>query len=165
MAALGTSSPTSPRTAPCAVPTWSCCARWRPGPTSRWWPAVASPAWPIWKRCAAWCRSGSRARSSERRSTRVLSPCRRPWMQPAADSAGVPWAGRTLTGQPFTGDDGQAEPGLLGALTGWRDAADRAALTGVVRAWAPTRVLVPIVAVLGDGEDVRSAAELVQGDK
>jgi hypothetical protein len=86
-------------------------------------------------------------------------------MQPAADSAGVPWAGRTLTGQPFTGDDGQAEPGLLAALTGWRDAADRAALTGVVRAWAPTRVLVPIVAVLGDGEDVRSAAELGQGDK
>ena len=83
----------------------------------------------------------------------------------AADSAGVPWAGRTLSGQPFAGDDGTAAAGLVAALAGWRETGDVAALTAVVRAWAPTRVLVPIVAVLGEGEDVRAAADLGQGDK
>ena len=82
-----------------------------------------------------------------------------------ADSAGVPWAGRTLTGQPFAGDDGSTDPGLQAALTGWRDRRDALALVEVVRAWAPTRVLVPIVAVLGEGDDVRAAAEHGQGDK
>jgi hypothetical protein len=81
------------------------------------------------------------------------------------DSAGVPWAGRTLTAQPFAGDDGTTDPGLLAALTGWRDRGDAASLTDVVRAWAPTRVLVPIVAVLGEGEDLKAAAEHGQGDK
>lgn len=88
----------------------------------------------------------------------------------SADSAGVPWAGRTLTGQPFAGDDGSTDPELLAALASWRDRGDsnqtdQAALVDVVRAWAPTRVLVPIVAVLGEGEDLRSAAEHGQGDK
>jgi hypothetical protein len=83
----------------------------------------------------------------------------------AADSAGVPWAGRTLIGQPFAGDDGTTDSGLLAALAGWQERTDRAALIDVVRAWAPTRVLVPIVAVLGEGADVRSAAEQGQGDK
>ncbi len=35
-----------------------------------------------------------------------------------ADSAGVPWAGRTLTAQPFPGDDGSADETLLTALAG-----------------------------------------------
>jgi SseB protein N-terminal domain len=83
----------------------------------------------------------------------------------AGDSAGAPWAGRTLTGQPFAGDDGSTDPGLLAALAEWSAARDAAPLAEVVRAWAPTRVLVPIVAVLGEGEDVRSAAEHGQGDK
>jgi type III secretion system (T3SS) SseB-like protein len=83
----------------------------------------------------------------------------------AGDSAGVPWAGRTLTGQPFAGDDGTTDAGLLTALAGWRDRADRAALTDVVRAWAPTRVLVPIVAVLGEDDDLSAAADHGQGDK
>ncbi|GAB3262645.1 SseB family protein [Kineosporia babensis] len=76
---------------------------------------------------------------------------------PEGDSAGVPWAGRTLTAQPFPGDDGSADPALLEALAG----GDLAAIT---RAWAPTRAMVPIVAVLGEGDD---DAELVaaQGDK
>lgn len=86
----------------------------------------------------------------------------------AGDSAGVPWAGRTLTGQPFAGDDGTTDPGLLAALTGWQ-AADQvgepAALIEVVRAWAPTRVLVPIVAVLGEDDDLSAAADHGQGDK
>ncbi|MCE0538394.1 SseB family protein [Kineosporia rhizophila] len=72
-----------------------------------------------------------------------------------ADSAGVPWSGRTLTAQPFPGDDGSADPALLAALEGGD-------LVAITRAWALTRAMVPIVAVLGEDE-----AELVaaQGDK
>jgi hypothetical protein len=73
------------------------------------------------------------------------------------DSAGVPWAGRTLTAQPFPGDDGTADAGLTAALA----EGDLAAIT---RAWAPTRVLVPIVAVLGE-EDEDSGLVAAQGDK
>ncbi|MFI7589386.1 SseB family protein [Spongisporangium articulatum] len=71
-----------------------------------------------------------------------------------ADSAGVPWSGRTLTAQPFPGDDGSCDPGLGAALAG-------GSLEEVVRAWAPTRALVPIVAVLGEGEEATAS----EGDK
>jgi hypothetical protein len=71
-----------------------------------------------------------------------------------ADSAGVPWTGRTLTGQPFAGDDGACDPALAAALAAGPIAA-------VVRAWAPSRALVPVVAVLGDGDDLVAAV----GDK
>ena len=81
---------------------------------------------------------------------------------PAADSAGVPWAGRTLAAQPFAGDDGTTDAALLAALTAWATDGDLAA---VVRAWAPTRVMVPIVAVLGEGDEVQAAAEQGHGDK
>jgi hypothetical protein len=84
---------------------------------------------------------------------------------PGADSAGVPWAGRTLAAQPFAGDDGSADADLAGALAAFSAGPDAEALAAVVRAWAPTRVMVPIVAVLGEGDDVRSAAEQGQGDK
>ena len=33
-----------------------------------------------------------------------------------ADSAGVPWGGRELHSNPFAGDTGEADPGLLEAL-------------------------------------------------
>lgn len=70
------------------------------------------------------------------------------------DSAGVPWAGRDLAAQPFAGDDGACDPALAAALAG-------GSLADVVRAWAPTRALVPVVAVLGEGDDLVPAA----GDK
>jgi hypothetical protein len=89
-----------------------------------------------------------------------MSPAER-----SVDSAGVPWAGRTLTEQPFAGDDGTTDAALLAALSAWSAAGGAAQFTGVVRAWATTRVLVPIVAVLGEGETLRSAAEHGQGDK
>ena len=82
-------------------------------------------------------------------------------MSPGAgdtDSAGVPWSGRTLAAQPFAGDDGAAEPALAAALAGDD-------LRDIVAAWAPARVLVPILAVLGEGPDVVSAAEAGHGDK
>jgi SseB protein N-terminal domain len=75
----------------------------------------------------------------------------------AKDSAGVPWSGRTLGAQPFPGDDGRADPALLAALEGGD-------LTAIVAAWAPSRVLVPIVAVLGEGDGVRAAAAEGHGD-
>ncbi len=63
---------------------------------------------------------------------------------PGADSAGVPWAGRTLTPQPFAGDDGGTDPALAAALA----AADP---EGAATALLAARVFVPVVAVLGDG--------------
>jgi hypothetical protein len=79
----------------------------------------------------------------------------------------VPWAGRTLTDQPFAGDDGSADPALTAALDACRAAAapaagDPAALVAaVVDAWMPSRVLVPVRAVLGEGEELVAVA----GDK
>jgi hypothetical protein len=58
------------------------------------------------------------------------------------DSAGVPWAGRTLAAQPFTGDDGRADPALAAALAGGGERALADALAGA-------RVLVPVVALPG----------------
>jgi hypothetical protein len=62
----------------------------------------------------------------------------------STDSAGVPWAGRTLTSQPFTADDGSAAPALAEALATGDVERVAAALTAA-------RVLVPVVAVLGEG--------------
>jgi hypothetical protein len=83
----------------------------------------------------------------------------------AGDSAGVPWAGRTLTAQPFAGDDGSADPAVEAALAAWAAQPGSGTLGDVVRSWAQSRVMVPIVAVLGEGDDVRAAAQLGQGDK
>ncbi len=72
------------------------------------------------------------------------------------DSAGVPWAGRTLTAQPFAGDTGQADARLARAMAAAAGGADPAfvpvdrlrAEAEVVAALAGTRLLVPVVAVL-----------------
>src|SRR4051794_13012008 len=64
-------------------------------------------------------------------------------MSGGTDSAGVPWAGRALTSQPFAGDDGRADPALAAAL----EAGDERALADAL---ATARVLVPVVAVLGE---------------
>jgi hypothetical protein len=60
-----------------------------------------------------------------------------------ADSAGVPWAGRTLTPALFAGDDGRADARLAAALADGDEEA-------LAEALAVARVLVPVVAVLGD---------------
>ncbi|GAA4885819.1 SseB family protein [Serinicoccus chungangensis] len=68
--------------------------------------------------------------------------------QDGADTGGVPWAGRTLTGTGFDGDTGEADAvlaGLLGAED--RDPAD------VVDAVARARLVVPIVAVAAEVDD------------
>src|SRR5206468_2357218 len=62
-----------------------------------------------------------------------------------ADSAGVPWGGRSLPGGDFADDDGTADAALRQALD--ECSAGRAGETAVVRALADARVLVPVVAV------------------
>jgi hypothetical protein len=76
----------------------------------------------------------------------------------ATDSAGQPWAGRSLAGEDakihnFEDDDGTADAGYLAAVAALRSAAgDEAA---VVASLAAARVFVPIVAQLAEeGEAV-----------
>lgn len=81
---------------------------------------------------------------------------------PASDSHGVPWRGRTLSAQPFAGDDGSADPALtaaIGAATGVAtgvaagaapDASAGGRLEPVIEALRRARVLVPIVATVGE---------------
>ncbi|MFF1385900.1 SseB family protein [Arthrobacter sp. NPDC058288] len=101
----------------------------------------------------------------------------------ATDSAGQPWAGRSLAGEDakihnFEDDDGTADAGYLAAVAALRSAAgDEAA---VVASLATARVFVPIVARLAeesvhetprssphgggaDGDDVHG--EQLHGDK
>jgi len=83
----------------------------------------------------------------------------------AADSAGQPWAGRSLSGDDakihnFEDDDGAADAGYLAAIAGLAGGtADEAA---VVAALATARVFVPIVAQLAEEGE---AAAGVHGDK
>jgi hypothetical protein len=73
-----------------------------------------------------------------------------------ADTAGAAWAGRELPPQPFAGDDGAADPALAAALADYRTGG--ASLAGVVRALAPARVLVPVVALPGDSDPLPALA-------
>ena len=74
----------------------------------------------------------------------------------AADSAGRPWAGRSLAGDDakihnFEDDDGAADAGYLAAVDRLRKGSgDEAA---VVRALATARVFIPIVAQLAEEAD------------
>jgi len=65
-----------------------------------------------------------------------------------ADSAGVPWAGRSFEPNTRAADDGSADPALLDALLRFR--AGTASQAEVVDAFRPARVLVPLVAEKGD---------------
>jgi hypothetical protein len=71
-----------------------------------------------------------------------------------AGSAGVGRHGRTLTPQPFSGDDGSAAATLALALEAHAAAPGPAALAAVVVALAQARVLVAVVAILGEGRPV-----------
>lgn len=65
-----------------------------------------------------------------------------------ADSAGVPWEGRTFRPNPAAGDDGSADPRLLDALVSFR--AGSGDQVAVVDALREARVLAPLVAEKGD---------------
>ena len=65
-----------------------------------------------------------------------------------ADSAGVPWEGRSFQANPHSGDDGSADPALWAALTEFRSGAgDQVA---VVDAYRSARLLIPLLAEAGD---------------
>lgn len=62
------------------------------------------------------------------------------------DSAGVPWEGREFSANPFSQDDGSAHPDLAAALSGEIN------LPSVIDALRGKRLLVPLLAQLGDSE-------------
>jgi hypothetical protein len=69
--------------------------------------------------------------------------------QGAADSAGRPWAGRAFESNPHAGDDGAIAPALDAALRRFRDGDGSQA--DVVAAIGGVRLLIPLLAELGDG--------------
>lgn len=71
-----------------------------------------------------------------------------PDTDPHADSAGVPWEGRSFHANPHSGDDGSADPALLAALTAFR--AGQAGQADVVDAYRSARLLIPLLAEKGD---------------
>lgn len=68
-----------------------------------------------------------------------------------ADSAGVPWEGRHFEANPHAGDDGSADPALISAITQFRDG--KATSEEVVAAFTAARLLVPLVANLGESAE------------
>lgn len=77
-----------------------------------------------------------------------MSPDTDPHSGHAADSAGVPWEGRSFQANPHSGDDGSADPALLAALTAFH--AGEGPATAVVDAYRAARLLIPLVAEKGD---------------
>lgn len=78
--------------------------------------------------------------------------------QPAesADSAGQPWAGRSLQHAEFADDDGRAPADLLDALR--RFHAREVGEEGVIDALRSARLLIPLVTALGGDADPASPA-------
>lgn len=69
-------------------------------------------------------------------------------MSHGADSAGVPWEGRTFEPNPHAGDDGSADPALRAALEAFHAGAGDA--VAVVDAYRGARLLIPLVAEAGE---------------
>ena len=70
-----------------------------------------------------------------------------PQAEHPADSAGVPWEGRSFEPNPHSGDDGSADPALLAALTAFH--AGQGDAVAVVEAYRTARLLIPLVAETG----------------
>jgi SseB protein N-terminal domain len=77
------------------------------------------------------------------------------------DSAGIPWAGRDLSGTGYDDDQGGADPELEEALADVHDRPSAEADARLARAAAAARWLVPVVAVRGDGNE---GADVETGD-
>jgi len=67
-----------------------------------------------------------------------------------SDSAGVPWEGRELEENRFAGDDGSAPEEFVTAISGFRSG--NLGQADVVNALRVSRLLVPLLAQLGDSE-------------
>ena len=65
-----------------------------------------------------------------------------------ADSAGQPWAGRRFEPNVNAGDDGSAPPALMAEIDRFR--AGDTDVASVVRVFAQSRLLIPLVTVLGE---------------
>jgi hypothetical protein len=68
-----------------------------------------------------------------------------------ADSAGVPWEGRSFQDNPHAGDTGETPVAVAERLTAWR--AGTGSFTDLVAALAASRFLIPLVAHAGDDFD------------
>jgi len=79
---------------------------------------------------------------------------------PGVDSAGQPWAGRSLDETAFADDDGLAPPALIDALR--RFHARETGEEGVIDAFRAARLLIPLVTVLG-AENPDAAADADAG--
>lgn len=81
-----------------------------------------------------------------------------------ADSAGVPWEGRAFEPNAFAGDDGSADAGLIEAIQNLH--AGKGSVIEVVDAFRKARVLIPLLANLGEagegahGQTVDKSADL-----
>lgn len=81
------------------------------------------------------------------------------------DTAGVPWAGRTLTGTGFDGDLGQADPRLVHALGEVRNDGDGDGdEVTLLAAVSGARLLVPVVAVPGETAEVGDRPNRLSGE-
>lgn len=65
-----------------------------------------------------------------------------------ADSAGQPWAGRRFEPNASADDDGSAPPGLMAEIDRFRRG--EADASGVVRVFRESRLLIPLIAELGE---------------
>ncbi|WP_173922157.1 SseB family protein [Agromyces sp. Marseille-P2726] len=80
------------------------------------------------------------------------APSRRgadPTSSAGSDSAGVPWAGRSFQANPHATDDGRAPEALSAALRRFRSG--DGGQGDVVAEFARSRLLIPLLAELGDG--------------
>ncbi|MCU1447602.1 SseB family protein [Cryobacterium sp.] len=75
---------------------------------------------------------------------------------PAADSAGQAWAGRSIEHTEFDDDDGLAPPALIEAVGRFR--ARELGEEGVIDAIRSARLLIPLVTALGDDDSPADAA-------
>jgi hypothetical protein len=67
------------------------------------------------------------------------------------DSAGVPWAGRSFDINPYSGDNGEADPNLIETLAKFRSG--KAGAEEVLTALGQARLLIPLIANLGASEE------------
>lgn len=75
------------------------------------------------------------------------------------DSAGTPWAGRTLTDSPFAGDDGALAPALAALLDAARASGEPVDVEALVAALPGARLFVPVTAVSA-GTDEATGGDL-----
>lgn len=81
-----------------------------------------------------------------------------------ADSAGVPWAGRSFDENPYSDDNGEADAKLVAAIEGLH--AGTGSAEQVVDAFRDARLLIPLLADLGEagegayGQRVDKSADL-----